>query len=121
LKCSKGNVDEATEDGDIAVVAEVIDDGTDSHVGDLLVRLCLGHAQLSSWAGGCDDESADGKLGEMHDVDMNRWSLDGCGYESWWLMEDDGMLRWMNDGLAIAETMNHRRRTYLWLRRLMVR
>jgi hypothetical protein len=48
LKCSKGNVDEATEDGDIAVVAEVIDDGTDSHVGDLLVRLCLGHAQLSS-------------------------------------------------------------------------
>lgn len=44
LKCSKGNVNEATEDGDIAVVSEVIDDGTDRHVGDLLVRLGLAEA-----------------------------------------------------------------------------
>ena len=69
LECSKGNVDEATKNGDIAVVAEVIDDGTDSHVGDLLVRLCL--TQLSSRAGGCDDASAGGKLDEMHGVEMD--------------------------------------------------
>ena len=69
LQCSKGNVDEATENGDIAIVAEVIDDGTDSHVGDLLVRLCLAEGELSSRAGGCNDASAGGKLDEMHGVD----------------------------------------------------
>lgn len=72
MKSSKGNVDEATKNSDIAVVAEVIDDGTDSHVGDLLVRLCLAHAELSSRASGCDDASAGGKLDEMHGVDLDR-------------------------------------------------
>lgn len=72
MQCSKGNVDETTEDGDIAIVTEVIDDGTDGHVGDLLVRLGLAEAELSSRAGGCDDASAGGKLDEMHGVEMDR-------------------------------------------------